>query len=151
MNYIGYIQIIGIVGIWFLVVWLARLLVTLKNGISAQKSIIESFAAQSAYINNVQGTLSKLYDPKEIENIVTIKVEQARRKDFHESNKVVADLTLKHYSAMLSFIANSLIYMSDSAIDEALKNMRDKDENYFIENFVRDTRKSILKVRKAYC
>ncbi len=152
MSHIDYMQIIGFVGIagiWILVVWFARLLLTLKNGITAQKSIIDSFAAQSSYINNVQGTLSKLYDPKEIENIVTIKVEHARRIDFRESSKIMSDITQKNIVAPLFFIAHSLIYMSDFTIEEVLKNIRHKDESHFIEAFVRDTRKGILEVRNA--
>jgi len=55
-------------------IWAIKLVGTLRDGISAQKGIIDSFKSQTDYIGNVQSTVSKLYDPTEIEKLVKVKV-----------------------------------------------------------------------------
>ena len=146
-EFLKLVEVIGVIGIWIVVLWASKLIVTLKSGIDSQKSIIDSFKAQSDYINTLQGTVSRLYNPQEIDKIVSVKVEQEilnERSDFEKSKEDF----VATYRAMLSYISISTVYMSDSAIDEALKKVQLTKAGADLASFVKESRKGVLEVRQ---
>jgi hypothetical protein len=146
MNYMALIEIVGVVGLWLLLVWSARLLSTLKSGIAAQKEIIESFKAQSDYIRSVHDTVSRLYDPKELENVVNIRVEKLMQEAKRNDAKSIGFLIRAHYFS-LSFIAHTLLYLSDAEIEETIRRMKETEESHYIKEFISDMRKEVLRIR----
>ncbi len=71
-------------------IWAIKLISTLKSGIDAQKGIIDSLKAQTDFIGNIQDTVSKLYDPKEVENVVHIKVQDRISKISQSHEKIIS-------------------------------------------------------------
>ena len=58
------VLLFGVIGIWVLVVWFAKLLSNLSKGVRAQQEIIKSFESQSGYLSNIHETVRKLYNIK---------------------------------------------------------------------------------------
>lgn len=127
-------------------IWLIRLVKSLKAGIDSQKAIIESFKSHIDYVSGIQSTVSKLYDPKEIENVVAIKV-QERLSAKEDAFKSAEKNSVHSMATMMSYISISTVYMSDREIDGALSGIRDKPDAEPLTEFVRECRKGVQKVR----
>ena len=85
----SFVMLIGVIGIWVLVIWFAKLLATLIQGVRTQQEIIKSFESQSTYFTKIHETVSKLYNPKEIENIVNIRIEKAESEIKSKSTQAI--------------------------------------------------------------
>ena len=141
------IQVCGSLLSFTLVIWLSRIIGTLKGGIESQKSIIESFKEQTTYVSTLQSTLSKLYDPTEIENIVRIKTQAAIE---HEEAQMVRNLegVTDNLRALYSYIARSAVYLDESAIREILKKQGNAKSDQEVEEFVWEVRREIVGIRR---
>jgi hypothetical protein len=131
-------EIIGIIGIWILIFWVPFQIKRLNQTIAAQAKLIANFESQSGYLSNVQETMSRLYDPKEIEAIVMAKLEAAANEQAqkHKDNiKSVLNVTVKMYaddvSSLLLFASLSSIYLSKDVLESLLNDFKEfggKDE-----------------------
>jgi hypothetical protein len=119
-------------------IWAIKLVKTLKEGINAQKAIIDSFKAQSDYVGNVQSTLSKLYDPQEIENIVNVKVSEkaAKLSKSRENLEKGYEKTVSSIYRLSSWAATSL---PDKEFESALSIISVNESEEMIE-FLKDLR-----------
>jgi len=70
------IRSLGVVGVWIYLIWLSRTVSNLKSMTDATKNIFDSMKASSDYLEAVHATARSLYDPREIQKIVTAKVEK---------------------------------------------------------------------------
>ena len=145
-EYLIYIQTAGIVGVWIIVFWLAKLILTLKSGIDAQKSVIESITKQADYVNNLQGTVTKLYDPKEIENLVSAKTENELSKHRGKFEYAIkrSDESIK---TLYYFVGSSINYLDKNNLQGIFNSMNHQYRNAELENFAFELRVQIEEIR----
>jgi hypothetical protein len=139
------ILVIGITVILAIVGWLAKLVSSLKNGIDAQKSIIDSMASQSTYINNVQTTVSKLYEPSEIEKLVSAKTQQALMQNsgkYDEAQKN-SENSLK---SLYGYMAASITYLDERKLEVVFNSVQQELRNSELEEFAISVRKDVQKI-----
>ena len=105
------LQILGIVGIWAIVFWLAKLISTLKTGVDAQKAIIDSMSSQAEYASNIHNTVSRLYNPGEIENLVLAKTESQISKYRNALNEL-SKSSDKSTQTLYKFVGSSVTFLN---------------------------------------
>jgi uncharacterized protein with ATP-grasp and redox domains len=139
--------ILGIIGVIAIVGWLAKLISNLKNGIDAQKLIIDSMASQSTYINNVHTIVSKLYDPAEIEKLVSTKTQLEMTK--YQGN---FDEVLKHHSNLVQtlyrYIGASVAYSDSEQLSSVFNSVATDFRSKELEDFALELRKEIESSRQ---
>ena len=138
---IGYIIAIGVLG------WLIKIVSTLKVAIDSQKAVIESLRANMGYVEGLQSTVSKLYDPSEVEKLVSIKVQNQVLEKESEIRKQGEKETIESWSIFLSYISVSTVYLSDEKIKAVLKTLESRSDYAFLEDYVWKCRSEVLKVR----
>jgi hypothetical protein len=128
-------------------VWLIKIVNTLKSAIESQKAVIESLKSHVDYVGGLQSTVSKLYDPSEIEKIVDIKV-QSEILEKETSFKLSEKKSLDSFNTLMSYVSISTVYLSDSAIDAVIEGLRGKYDADFLAKYARHCRQEVLKVRR---
>ncbi len=125
------LDMITMLGLWILIVFVAYYVRKLQALVKDQATIIEAYRSQSDYINNVQQTVSRLYDPSEIEKLVRTKVESEVRESEIKAHKKVADasevinVATTDISALIGFISTIVWYLNDKALQEGLSAYRE--------------------------
>ena len=130
------IEIITLIGVWILIFWVPFQIKRLNETIDAQSKLISNFESQSEYLSNVQETMSRLYDPKEIETIVSAKVEIALKEKSSEYSKnlkkgieIFIESYQKDISALLTFGIVSSFHLTKEQVNYALKDYDDAGGN----------------------
>ncbi|PTY38718.1 hypothetical protein BGP77_11095 [Saccharospirillum sp. MSK14-1] len=127
-------------------VWLIKIVITLKSAIESQKSVIDSLTTHADYVGGLQSTVSKLYDPTEIEKIIDVKVQSEileREASFNRSEKNSID----SFNTLLSYVSISTVYLSDISLEAILKGLKGKYDADFLAKYARHCRQEVLKVR----
>ena len=109
------LEIIGTTGIWILIFWVPYQIRRLNQTIDAQSKLIASFESQSNYVGNIQETMSRLYDPKEIESIVSAKVESevnSHKKEQNENIQKSFNMFIAMYSKDIATLARLTTMLS---------------------------------------
>lgn len=141
------LEIVGYLIATVALVWLIKIINTLKSAIESQKAVIESLKSHVDYVGGLQSTVSKLYDPSEIEKIVDIKV-QSEILEKETSFKLSEKKSLDTFDTLMSYVAISTVYLSDSAIDTVIEGLRGKYDADFLAKYARHCRQEVLKVRQ---
>jgi len=126
--------------------WLIRIVSTLKSAVESQKAVIDSLKSHVDYVGELQGTVSKLYDPAEIEKIINIKV-QSEILEKETSLKQSEKSSVESFNTMMSYVSISTVYLSDNALDAVLEGIRGKHDAEFLVKFAKHCRQEVLKVR----
>ena len=128
-------------------IWLIKIVSTLKSAIESQKAVIDSLKAHADYVGGLQSTVSKLYDPIELEKIINVKVQSEileREKSFKQSEKK----SLDNFNTLMSYVSISTVYLSDSALEAVLKGLEGKYDADYLAKYARHCRQEVLKVRR---
>ncbi len=97
INLILSLLAIGVIGyLWKAIKAQKETVNTQSKTIEAQKTIVDNFKAQSDYLKNVQSTVTELYNPKTIENIIKAKEQEIEFniKELHnkETDEILNEL-----------------------------------------------------------
>lgn len=148
------IEVIGTIGIWILIFWVPFQIKRLNQTISAQSKLIESFELQSSYIGNVQETMSRLYDPKEIEAIVTAKVEASvneHKKEQSQNLKNSLEMIINMYSeditSLVTFAMENSWHLSKKDFENSVSEYLEASGNVKLVELMRT---SYEKYNNAY-
>lgn len=125
---ITYLNLFGIGGIVAALIWLAKVISALKSGIDAQGKIIDSFKSQMEYIDTIQNTVSKLYKPEEIDNLVKVKVENEiiKEKETLKSNMVATTNIMKF---LLGYSLRASSYLTNGQHDWIVQRLSTIDDD----------------------
>lgn len=145
-EFLKYADFAGLVGIWIVVFWLAKLIVNLKSGIEAQGMIIASMSSQADYVNNVQSTVSRLYDPAEIEKLVDAKTQQVLGSHKANTDKLVerGDQSIQ---SLYGFVGNSVTYLNEGQLRDVFQRMKPELRSSELEEFAFKLRAEIEEIR----
>ena len=142
-------------------IWLTKIMTNLKSAISSQKEIIDSLKSHTEYVKNIQDTVSNLYDPNEIKNIVDCKVQIVEKKYINEINDLEKKLTnrskntkefikyvLSIETTISKFIVQSICYMSEENVNHIFNNIKDSEGKQFIESILNTAKNDVMEIRK---
>lgn len=145
-NVLVVIEIIGVIGIWAVIFWLTKLIANLKGGIDAQKAVIDSMSSQADYISNVHSTVSKLYDPGEIEKLVSAKTEHEISKYQGRYNDIIKKSD-KDIQALYKFVGLSVTYLNANQLEDIFSKFEPEFRSPEFEKFAYKLRTEIEKIR----
>lgn len=126
--------------------WLIKIASAMKAAIEAQKAVVDSLRSHADYINGLQNTVSKLYEPTEIEKIINVKVqaEISQKEDlFKKSDKNSLDA----FNTLMSYVSISTMYLSENHLNDILKGLQGKYDVDFLTKYAYHCRKEVLKIR----
>lgn len=143
------IKILEIVGYLIATIaffWLIKIVNTLKAAIESQKAIIDSLKSHADYVSGLQNTVSRLYDPTEIERIINVKV-QSDVLEMEASFKQSEMKSLDVFNTLMSYVSISTVYLSDNSLEAVLKGIKDKYDADLLTKYALHCRKEVLKAR----
>lgn len=146
-EYFKIFELIGYLIATVALVWLIKIVHTLKAAIESQKAVIDSLKSHADYVGGIQSTVSKLYDPNEIERLVNAKV-QSEILEKEASFRSSEERSLNSFNTLMSYVSISTVYLSDSALEAVIKGLDGKHDADFLAKFARHARKEVLKVRQ---
>lgn len=73
--------------------WLAA---RFKEGISAQKEVVDTLRSHLGYVSDLHATVSKLYEPAELQKVLQVKVDSAKQEFERRLSGLQMDLDLKN-------------------------------------------------------
>ncbi len=148
------ISFIILILIIFLSVWVGKILISLKNAVSAQKDVIDSFKSQTDYIKNIQEVVKNLYNPDDIENIIHIKTQVKIEEQISlikdDSKKIMKsyDFLLDKYKVLYkdfyTFASQVAIYISDDKLHPIIEDIEDKDTKESITEITQKTKNDLF-------
>lgn len=145
-EFLLFLQVAGVIGIWAVIFWLARLIGSLKNGIAAQESVINSMASQAGYVSNLHETVSKLYNPNEIQNLVEAKT-QSEISRFRSTVDDITKKSDKSTQSLYKFVGASVAYLNESQLKSIFSHIDLDYRSSELEKFAFDLRKEIESIR----
>lgn len=146
-EYLKIIELIGYLIATVALVWLIKIVHTLKTAVESQKAVIDSLKSHADYIGGIQSTVSKLYDPSEIERLVNTKV-QFEILEKEASFRSSEEKSLNSFDTLMSYVSISTVYLSDNELEAVIKGLDGKYDAEFLAKFARHARKEVLKVRQ---
>jgi len=166
------INTLAAIGAWIFVVWFGVSLKNLKSITDSLKGVFDSMKSSSEYLAKVQSTAQKLYDPDEVEKVVTLKV-LARELEFNESLKQLReearreqeskikltaqqeaektqavsermeDTIEKMLKPFMIFSAHAALNLTDDEVNDILSKLDDPEAKENVSSFLDELKKSI--------
>jgi len=126
----------GVVGIWWLNKYFSRMNKLLKDGVNAQKDIIDSFLSQSDYFKKTHETVKDLYNMENLKDVVNImahkKTEQVEKKyeDQISDLKNIYNETAHQLATALLYLLSSVSHIPEDHIEIINDTIAESIEEY---------------------
>lgn len=132
--------------------YVGRLAGHLQQGIAAQKDVVDTLRAHTGYVKDVHETVSALYEPKEVEKLVHVRLENARhdfeaeiaalQEDLNLSRKAIHNVTdlfvaeASRRSAYELFVGMIMLSVPRHVVDGIVGRLKNQDGGKELHGFV---------------